>query len=144
MPALNDESLQVDADEIGKLHAFPRSRAQVSRVCGRQGAAIVETLGARRRGTSLEAHIGLVTEIPALVVDAYRSNVLRRKGNLLEAADFDDAAFAGGHLIEMSSVLESDGNNLVTDAGFRSSLQLIDKTAGNRHYVFHCIPLVWN
>jgi hypothetical protein len=90
--------------------------------------------GARLSGSgpAFGAYIRTIPEIPALVVDAHGSNVLRNKRNFGVTPDLDNAALAYDNLFEASTVLKLHCDDLVSDTGFRSSFQLIETGFRNR------------
>src|SRR5205807_10593761 len=92
------------------------------------------------RSPAFGARVGLVPEIPALVIDAHRRHVVGRKGNLLVPADLDNAAFAYDNLLENSCILQLHGDNLITKAGFFRVLQVFRTPTGNRNQPFHYKP----
>src|ERR1700719_2509055 len=71
----------------------------------------------------------------------YQCHVIRRKRNFLIATDLDDAALAGNDLVEKSTVLEFYRDNLITDPGLFTSIQVIDTSTRNGNQTFHCTPL---
>jgi hypothetical protein len=92
-----------------------------------------EAGGLSGRGSSFGARSRRTPEIPKLVVYHDGSHFFRRKGNFLEAAHFNDVAFAGYNLIEFSTVPQLYRCHLVTYACLSGSLQVVDKTAGYWH-----------
>jgi hypothetical protein len=85
------------------------------------------TAGSGGRCAGLEAHFRSAAEIPTLVVDVHGRYFLWSKGNFLEPADFDDAAFTGDDLIEGPAVPEFHGDHLIANTGLSCSLQLVDE-----------------
>src|SRR5260370_33372151 len=92
------------------------------------------------RSPAFRACVGLVSEIPALVIDAHRCHIVGRKWNFLVSADLDDAAFAYSHLLENSSILEVHGNDLIAETGLFRVFQMFRTPTGNGYQPFHCNP----
>lgn len=59
-------------------------------------------------GPAFDSCVRPVPEIPAVVIDAYGCDFLRRKRDFLISSDLDDAALAGNNLVEMPAVPEID------------------------------------
>src|SRR6266481_247625 len=93
-----------------------------------------------RCGPGFHARVGLVSEIPALVIDAHRCHIVTSKWNFLVSADLDDAAFAYGHLLENSSILQLHGNDLIAETGLFRVFQMFRTPTGNGYQPFHCNP----
>jgi hypothetical protein len=124
--------MRAEICHVGKPH-FHKNRdfSQKScesreRRCGLQAARLSGS------GPAFGAHVRTIPEIPALVVDAHGSNVLRNKRNFGVTPDLDNAALAYDNLFEASTVLKLHCDDLVSDAGFRSSFQLIETGFRNR------------
>src|SRR5260370_29286955 len=83
------------------------------------------------RSSTFAASVRSISEIPTLVINAHRRNVVSRKRNLLVPPDFYNAALTRGDLIKRSAVYEFHRNYLITDACFLTSCQMIDKPGGN-------------
>src|SRR5260370_6923511 len=92
------------------------------------------------RSPAFRACVGLVSEIPALVIDAHRCHIVGRKWNLLVSADLDDAAFAYSHLLENSSILQLHGNDLIAETGLFPAFQLFRTPTANGYHPFLCSP----
>src|SRR5271168_2969853 len=100
--------------------------------CGAEKMRIPAERGYSGGGDAgFDANVRGGPEIPALVIDADGGNIFWHKRNLFEAADFNDAAFAGGDLIEGATVLELDGDDLIAGTGFARVLQLADELRRN-------------
>jgi hypothetical protein len=61
------------------------------------------------------------------MIYVHRCHFIRRKGNFLEPADLDDAAFAGDDLIVRSAVSEFHRNDLIPYTGLSSVLKVVGK-----------------
>jgi hypothetical protein len=92
------------------------------------------------RSSTFAASVRSFSEIPTLVINAHRRNVVSRKRNLLVSPDFYNAALTRGDLIKRSTVCEFHRNYLITDACFLTLCQMIDKPGGNWNQTFHCTP----
>src|SRR6266481_4660196 len=92
------------------------------------------------RSPGFHARVGLIPEIPALVIDAHRCHIVGRKWNFLVSADLDDAAFAYSHLLENSSILELHGNDMIAETGLFRVFQMFRTPTGNGYQPFHCNP----
>jgi hypothetical protein len=87
---------------------FQPERVETSNPLGSD--SIVSALEKRSGGSSpaFDADVRTVPEIPALVVDADGSHVLRSKRNFGVSPDLDNAALAYDNLIETPAVFQLD------------------------------------
>jgi hypothetical protein len=87
-------------------------------------------------------HFGIraVSEIPAAVIDSYRHDLIGGKRDLFISANFDEAAFAGSHLLEPAAIAEFHGDYLITDTGLTGTLQRFEKFNGNGNDGFQDAP----
>src|ERR1700732_4032188 len=86
-----------------------------------------------RRSPTLGPCVRHSSEIPTLVIDFYQCHVIRRKRNFVIPTDLYDAALARNDLVEKSTVLEFYRDNLITDPGLFTSIQVIDTSTRDRN-----------